>query len=106
MSNCVLGNGLEIAIYEGIDCGSFRMVSNCRGGMNPVPEGTSATFSNTEPLVIGQYYYLVMDGNFGDNCDWEFTVVEGSTQVNPLTTSGLIEGPSTACPDYSWTGLL
>ena len=101
VSNCNLGSGLEVAIYESFDCENFRQISNCRGGMNPVSNGSSGIFNTTEPLTIGQYYYLVMDGNFGDNCDWTFTVLEGSTQVDPLTTSGFIEGPSTACPDIS-----
>lgn len=98
VSNCVLGNGIEVAIYESFDCENFRQVSNCRGGMNPVTNGATGIFNTTEPLTVGQYYFLVMDGNFGDNCDWTFTVLEGSTQVDPLTTSGAIDGPSVACP--------
>ena len=100
VSNCDMGFGLEIGIYEGIDCGNFRLVSNCRGGTNtPITGGSSGLLSNTEPLVVGQYYYLVMDGAFGDNCDWTFRVVEGSTELQPLTTSGPIDGPSTSCPE-------
>lgn len=99
VSNCDLGNGLEMAIYKSIDCNTFEMVSNCRGGGNAVPEGTSAEFTNTEPLIIGQYYYLAMDGNFGDNCDWTFEVLEGSTELSPLTSTAPIEGADETCPD-------
>ncbi len=99
VSNCVQGPGLEIGIYEGINCENYQQVSQCWGAQTAVAEGTSKNFSNTVPLVIGQYYYLVMDGAFGDNCDWKFTVVSGSTQVAPLTTSGNISGEETVCPD-------
>ncbi|MCG8330041.1 MAG: gliding motility-associated C-terminal domain-containing protein [Chitinophagales bacterium] len=99
VSNCDLGNGLEMAIYKSIDCNTFEMVSNCRGGGNAVPEGTSAEFTNTEPLIIGQYYYLAMDGNFGDNCDWTFEVLEGSTELSPLSITAPIEGVDETCPD-------
>jgi gliding motility-associated-like protein len=97
VSNCNLGNGLEMAIYKGTDCNGFIMISKCRGGTNAISEGASDVFENTEPLVIGQYYYLAMDGNFGDNCDWQFEVVEGSTQVSPLTLTAPIEGPKRIC---------
>lgn len=119
VSNCQQGFGLEVGLYEGIDCQNFRMVSECWGGTNvPVAQGTARVFSNTEPLVVGQYYYLVMDGAFGDNCDWTFNVLEGSTQVAPLVEAPLIEGPTNTCPEvvntyttpgveggtaYSWT---
>ncbi len=99
VSNCVQGPGLEIGIYEGINCENYQQVSQCWGAQTAVAEGTSKNFSNTVPLVIGQYYYLVMDGAFGDNCDWKFTVISGSTQVAPLTTSGNISGDQTVCPD-------
>ncbi|MEM9930513.1 MAG: hypothetical protein AAF840_11885, partial [Bacteroidota bacterium] len=66
VSNCDAGFGLEVAIYEGIDCENFRMVSNCFGGTTgTVGENQSRVLENTEPLVIGQYYYLVMDGALG-----------------------------------------
>ena len=110
VSNCDMNFGLEVGIYEGIDCSNFRMVSSCFGGTNsPISSGQSRQIATTEPLVIGQYYYLVMDGAFGDNCDWTFTVLEGSTAVDPLTEAPLIEGPTIACPEanslYSSPGL-
>ena len=64
VSNCVQGPGLEIGIYEGINCENYQQVSQCWGAQTAVAEGTSKNFSNTVPLVIGQYYYLVMDGAF------------------------------------------
>ena len=31
VSDCQMGYGLEIGLYEGIDCTNFRRVSNCEG---------------------------------------------------------------------------
>ncbi|MEL6276438.1 MAG: hypothetical protein AAFU03_15160, partial [Bacteroidota bacterium] len=36
VSNCEQGFGLELGIYEGIDCNNFRLVSECRGRQEPV----------------------------------------------------------------------
>lgn len=119
VSNCDNNDGLEIAIYEAIDCENFNLISNCYGGVTgPINEGQSGNITVNQPLVIGQYYYLAMDGVLGDNCDWTLTVLEGTTEVSPLYSSGMIEGDNTVCPgitttytttgeagavDYSWT---
>lgn len=62
-----------------------------------------------ELLVIGQYYYLVMDGVFGDNCDWIFIVLEGSIVVDLFMEVLLIEGLMIVCLEvnlfYSSLGL-
>lgn len=56
VSDCEIGVGLEMAIYQSLDCENFEMVSNCLGGMGGiVGEGESGIFENTVPLVIGQY---------------------------------------------------
>ena len=103
VSNCTRSGpfrGLEIGIYEGIDCDNFKLVSNCDGDVS-----STQTFI-AEDLTIGQYYYLVMDGNGGDMCDWTFTVLEGDTRVNPLPSSGVIQGNFEACPDVEKTFVL
>ncbi len=88
-------NGLEVAIYESDDCEDFQLVSNCDGDIAP---NTTQNFTNTVPLVIGEYYYFVMDGNGGDICNYEINVVSGSTQVPLLSTTGPITGVLNACP--------
>ena len=99
VSNCELALGLEFGLYKGINCENYERISNCFGGFNSIGPGESGTIENTEPLIIGQYYYIVMDGGLGDNCDWTFTVEEGSTKSSPLETSGIIEGNLASCPD-------
>lgn len=96
VSNCVRGDGLEMTIYESRDCNTFVQVFNCDGEVRP---GSTMTFTNNRPLTIGQYYYLAMDGNNGDNCDWSLKVTKGTTKVTPLTNSGLVAGPRVTCPN-------
>ena len=55
------------------------------------------------PLVVGQHYYLIMDGSGGDRCDWTFEVLQGSTAVDELTTSGVISGEMETCADFPTT---
>ncbi len=100
VSNCRDGTGLEFGLYKGINCANFQRISNCFGGAaGIVGPGGSGVIKNNEPLVIGQYYYIVMDGGLGDNCDWTFEVVSGDTRVAPLETSGSIAGTLLTCPD-------
>lgn len=105
VSNCNQNRGLEIGLWESSDCQTFSKVSKCDTDVRP---NTTVSFENTVPLVIGQHYYLIMDGSSGDVCDWTFNVVEGSTAVGQLTTSGIITGQNTTCPGlvttYSTTG--
>ena len=104
VSNCESGLGLEFALYKSLDCNTFELISNCFGGVTgTVAPGQSKVIENTEPLVIGQYYYLVMDGALGDNCDWTFSVLEGSTAVSPLTATPPLQGPRSTCPEVPAT---
>lgn len=96
--NCKNNRGLEVGIYRSLDCKNFQLVSNCNGDILP---NVNAVFTNTVPLVIGQYYYFVMDGNQNDVCNYTIKVLEGSTQVNKLANSGVIEGNSNACSGLS-----
>lgn len=92
--------GLEVAIYESADCQTFQMVSNCDGD---IPPGTTQNFTNTVPLEIGQYYFFAMDGNGGDVCHYTINVVNGSTEVPPITNTGPITGITQACPGSTLT---
>lgn len=93
-SGCKLGAGLEVGIYESTDCNTFKLVSNCNGG---IPPGVAGVFNNTQPLVVGQYYYFVMDGNNNDVCSYTIRVTSGSAKVPPLASTGAIAGPAEAC---------
>lgn len=100
VTNCVGWSGLEVGIFESFDCENFTPVTICD---TDILANTTQTFSNTVPLVIGQHYYLVMDGSSGTICDWTFEVLEGSTAVNPLLSSGNISGNTSTCTDFPTT---
>jgi len=95
---CQFGAGLEVGIYKSLDCVNFQLVSNCDGD---IQQGETGVFKNTVPLTIGQYYYFVMDGNNGDVCQYTISVVDGTTAVAQLPTSGVLSGDFTVCPGRS-----
>ena len=94
VSNCARNNGLEIGLYESLDCQTFRRISDCDTDIQP---GETRVFKNTVPLTIGQYYYFVMDGSDDDICDWTIKVTEGSTKVAPLEIAPEITFPDEIC---------
>lgn len=93
VNNCSNGDGLEIGIYEGINCKNYKRVSDCN---TDVRNNTTFRMSMSG-LIVGQHYYLVIDGNRGDMCDYKVSVITGSTKVNPLANSGTISGPIVVC---------
>jgi hypothetical protein len=100
LSNCQLNRGLEIGLYESFDCVNFRQVSECDTDIRPTE---IRVFKNTVPLVIGQYYYFVMDGNGNDICNWSIRVLKGSTRVSPLDVAPVMEIPSVTCEKDTFT---
>ncbi len=100
VTNCTGPLGLEVGLFESFDCQNFEPVSFCDTDVAP---NTTVTFTNTVPLVVGQHYYLVMDGSNGTICDWTFNVISGSTAVGNLTTSGVISGNLETCSNFPTT---
>jgi gliding motility-associated-like protein len=103
VSNCQGGAGsLEVGFFFSDDCQNFEAITICDTN---ITSGESQTFTNNQPLLIGQYYYLIMDGSAGANCNWTFNVINGTTEVLPLTTSGDMSFPDELCPgvDYNFT---
>ncbi|MDF1866584.1 MAG: gliding motility-associated C-terminal domain-containing protein [Saprospiraceae bacterium] len=96
VSGCQINWGLEIGIYESLDCETFQQVTLCDTDIQP---GETGVFSNNQPLTIGQYYYFVMDGSNGDICNYTVNVTEGTTQVGALQPLDQITGPAKACPN-------
>jgi hypothetical protein len=92
--NCRQNNGLEVGIYEGIDCKNYKKMSDCN---TDIPPNTKWVFTNSSPLTVGQYYYWVMDGSNNDVCSYTIKVLEGSTKVAPLTKAPDILTPNVVC---------
>ena len=101
--NCTLdndgdgvGEGLQIGVYNTTDCDNFNLVSNCEG---QVEEDTNASFTNTTPLIPGGIYFLVIDGAFGDICEFAINVTDGSTMAPQVAqVSPNITAPAIGCP--------
>ncbi len=89
---------LDLGFYESLDCQNFTRITPCRMDLR---NNDSFIFDTTTPLVVGQHYYLIMDGSCGSICDWTFTVEEGSTQVTALEESGEIIMADVTCPNFA-----
>ncbi len=98
VSNCSGNSGLEAGIYEGIDCQNFSLISNCE---TDIINNTTVTMTTNVPLVIGQYYWLVMDSNGGPACDFSINVTAGSTTAPAPAAIPAINGPTVICPGLS-----
>lgn len=85
-SNCVSGNGMQIALYS--YCDSVPVA--CNGG---VSGGGGIPLTLTSPAVPGQLYYLLVDGFAGDICDFtlEASGLVESSNVSLLTGEVLID---------------
>lgn len=93
--NCTNNNGLEAGIYRGTNCQNFSLISNCE---TQIFNNTTVTMTTNVPLVIGQYYWLVMDSNGGPACNFSINVTAGSTDVPPPSAIPTINGPTAICP--------
>ncbi len=91
-SNCSPGNqmGLQGGIYTG--CGNpwQSMDLQCACTVNPF-------ILSSNNFVIGQIYWIVMDGCSGNVCDYSVDVLEGSTVGMPPANPGPVSGPTQAC---------
>ena len=72
VSNCTDGYGIQMQIYSVTGCSTFTSVSNCFNPGTPVNGTVSAN-----GLTIGQTYYVMIDGNAGDVCDYVISASSG-----------------------------
>lgn len=89
-SNCSPGGnqGLQGGIYR--NCVSAPIDLQCSCTTNPfVLQGNN--------FIVGQIYYIVLDGCAGNVCDYSVDVTQGSTVSFPPNPAGPISGPTTIC---------
>ncbi len=96
--NCNQGDGLQIGIYNTLDCTDFDLVSNCEP---TVPENQTFTF-NATGLIPGGIYFLVIDGSFGDICEFSIDVTSGLAEAPPVEGTPQIVGQGPFCPGGSF----
>jgi len=87
---CDDGNGLQAGIYRTVDCTSWVSVSNCDPGF-------TSTVLNASGLVPGNTYFFVIDGNAGDECEFQIDVLSGSATAPPVVGTPVIAGPANLC---------
>lgn len=72
--DCQNNNGIQAAMFETSNCNTFTLVSNCFDAGSPqifILEATN--------LVVGNTYYIMIDGKGGDRCNFTFNLLNGST---------------------------
>lgn len=98
-SNCQIGNGVQIALYQ--SCSGTPVPNGCNGG---AAGGANTPVSITVALTPGVNYFLLIDGYAGDQCDFTVTVSPPSAaQAPPLGNAGPISGPTKICPGGNMT---
>ncbi|HNX06394.1 MAG TPA: gliding motility-associated C-terminal domain-containing protein [Bacteroidales bacterium] len=104
VSNCSTTAGIQMQVYTTTDCYNYTAVSNC---WNPASV-VSGTVTSTG-LVIGQTYYLMIDGNAGCVCDYIISAGAGvSSAINAGPDAAICIGQSitlqgTGGATYAWT---
>ncbi len=103
VSNCTMNYGIQMEIYSTSDCYNYTSVSNCYNPGTPVSGTISAT-----GLTIGQTYYLMVDGNAGDICDYVISANSGIFVVSAGPDVTICPGQSTTLDAsggaiYSWS---
>jgi gliding motility-associated-like protein len=94
---CAAGSGIQAAVLSTADCIDFTFVSACLGNI-----GSNSTQNLVaSPLVIGENYYLMIDGNAGAQCDF---AINASLPTVTGTTNGLCI-PSSAIGTYQTAGV-
>ncbi|MCF8247637.1 MAG: hypothetical protein K9J37_11935 [Saprospiraceae bacterium] len=91
-SNCQSGGnqGLQGGIYQACGPPWVAMDLQC-------PCSTQPFTLNSTNFVIGQIYYVVIDGCGGNVCDYSVNVTVGSTVPSPPANPGTVTGSSPVC---------
>lgn len=89
-------SGIQSIIYATTDCSNFTAVSTCtsQGGGSG-----SYNISTNVNLVVGQTYYVMIDGYAGNICNYTVTAQSGVATSSAQITSS----QNQVCPGYSLT---
>ncbi|MBI4646244.1 MAG: hypothetical protein HY738_06515, partial [Bacteroidia bacterium] len=87
VSNCTLNEGIQLGVYSGTDCDNFALLSDPQLTSGTVGDSTAlynnATHIVTVPfdcspaLIPGNMYYIMIDGQSGDVCDYSIAATSG-----------------------------
>ncbi len=92
-SGCQNGDGIQIALYPA--CGANNI--GCNGGCNNCGGVTQSITVNS--MVVGNNYFLLIDGYAGDGCNFTVAVNPPAAVTAPQPgPPGAWTGPSVVCP--------
>lgn len=111
VSNCSNAWGIQVEIYSTTDCVTFYSMSNC---WNPGVEVDGLPAVTATGLTIGQTYYVMIDGQAGDLCDYviganegvaaaDAIVVETGTNTATICNGDCVNLQATGGTGYSWS---
>lgn len=90
----------------GIQAGFYQDCNNLDGSVLSVQCNCTENIVtlNSTSFVIGETYYITIDGCGGDVCDYEINVINGETTLPPPPDPTIITGPTTGlCPGSTAT---
>ncbi|MBC7861753.1 MAG: gliding motility-associated C-terminal domain-containing protein [Bacteroidia bacterium] len=94
IGNCWVGNypsgGIQMQIFSGTNCTTFTPVSDFK-------EGSTNFTITANNLIVGNDYYLMVDGFAGDICNYTITANSG------VQFPGITALPDSVCPGGSST---
>lgn len=96
--NCTTGDGLQAAVVDpSLDgCESPGSIIACYLGAAGTAGSTLELTSSS--FVPGQTYFLMIDGWWGDQCNYAIAVTSGSTSAALPASLPAPVGPSVVCP--------
>jgi gliding motility-associated-like protein len=92
-----VGSGLQASVVQPNDCSlqsGWELFSNCWIGTGVEEDITL----NATGLVIGEQYYIMIDGYDGALCDYKFEVLSGTVGSSINNTPNNPTGPMEVCP--------
>ena len=99
VDNCTNGDGLQAMILHTDDCVNFTAASNCYTASTSGGGGGTVVFNlSGNSFVIGETYYVMIDGWLGDFCEYSIAVIEGMTSLPPINDPVAPSGMATVCP--------
>ncbi len=91
--SCNSGFGVQLGVFTGPCGGPYTPVGNCVNGNPPPP----LSF----PAVAGQSYYIVVDGDAGDNCTWDVNICPpGGCGADAGTQTVTVDGTPATSPVF------
>lgn len=98
VDDCAVGDGIQIQVYETSDCVTFNEVSNC---WNPFYEMNGQVIASG--LTPGNDYYIMIDGNDGDICDYMIGASNGVEVLLPIQLNAFEANCAQNDIEISWS---